>query len=603
MLNRILPALLLAVLGGGAAGARSASLKGEPSAFLQANAGSPVDWMPWGEAAIARAKAQQKPVFLFIGSFTSELSAAMRRQTFANPKAAEWLNAHFVCVIVDREERPEVAALFQSYVSQLRQANGWPLNVWLTPDFMPFEGATYLSPSEDWGAPGFLKLAGQAQAAWASDPAACRKRAADAIAQLAPAAEPLHAWKAGKVRTQLAAAAGAWMTVFDPQRGGFGDVPRLPEPELLRFLLRQPGASREAALATLRAISSSALRDPLDSGFFRYASDASGRIPYPQKTLADQARIALAFLDGAQGADARAFQSCARGALDYALGRLGHPDGTFASAVDATGDDHAGYLTWSEAEIDRALGHEAAAFKLAHGVEAHGNIPTDDDPSGAYAGVNLLRSAASDGAPSPAALRLLALRDLRPAPPRDERATAGAHGLLLAALARAGSDLGDPRFTDAARRLFATVTKAFLVSPDGTVRRFAGSSTPAGPEDYAALALGCGGFARATGDRDARRLALLLLSRLDGQFYDPSSNRYFACPLPLGPGQFLRPMAAGDPPSAPSLALIADAPHAQAIAAALSDSLEETNAQAPGDDLLGLALYALNGLAVPSPAR
>ena len=601
MPNRLLLALMLL---GPAAGARADDLAGQPSAFLRANAASPVHWMPWGEAAVRRAKDEQKPVFLFIGSFTSELAAAMRRQTFANPKTAEWLNSHFVCVIVDRDERPGVAALYQEFVSEVRQASGWPLNVWLTPDFMPYEGATYLSPSEDWGAPGFLKLASQAQAAWANDPAGCRRHAADSAGQLAPpASPPKHAWSLDGANARLAASAAAWLDAYDAKAGGFGDVPKAPEPELIRFLLLRQGAGREAALATLRAISTSALRDPLDGGFFRYASDGSWRIPYPQKTLSDQARIALAFLDGAKGPDTAVFERCARGALDYSLGRLANTDGTFASSVDASGDDSSGYLTWTEAEIDQALGPDSAAFKAAHGTQAHGNIPADDDPSGAFTGRNFLRSSAADAGPTPASIRLLALRDQRKAPPRDERGTAVAHGLLLEALARAGSQLGEPRYLEAARRLLGTLRARFVEGPEANLRRFAGSPTPAGPEDYAAVALGCREYSRAAGDADSRALPSLLLSRMDALFYDPAGGRFYACALPLEPGLFARPSAAGDPPSAQSLALAAGDPHASAVAAALSDSLAETSAQAPGDDLLGLAQFASGGSPAPAPEK
>ena len=164
MLKQIIRLLVVPGLLASAVVAHAADrLKSETSAFLKGFADSPVDWMPWGDAAFARAASEQRPVFLFIGSFTSELSGSMRRQTFANTKNADWLNKQFVCVIVDRDERPDVAALYAAYVSNLKQLSGWPLNVWLTPEFQPFEGATYLSPSEDWGAPGFLKLANQAQ--------------------------------------------------------------------------------------------------------------------------------------------------------------------------------------------------------------------------------------------------------------------------------------------------------------------------------------------------------------------------------------------------------------------------------------------------------
>jgi hypothetical protein len=595
MLKKTLPFLLLSLaLSHAGAVPAAGSLQGESSAFLRAFADSPVEWMPWGPAAFARAKGEQKPVFLFVGSFTSELSGAMRRQTFANPKNADWLNKHFVCVIVDRDERPDVAALYQAYVLNLKQLTGWPLNVWLTPEFQPFEGATYLSPSEDWGAPGFLKLANQAQTAWTTNAAGCRKRAAESVSQLAPPAQPpaAPAWNPDKARARLAASASAWLSTFDPVQGGFGDVPRSPEPELVRFMLLQSPADRDAALKTLRALATSAVRDPLDGGFFRHAADAAWHIPYQQKTLADQARVALAYLDGAQGADARTFRLCAAGALDFALSRLALPDGTFSSSQDATGDDLAGYYTWTSAEIEKVLGSRAQAFGSSHGVLADGNVPAGDDPSAQYAHRNLLRSTADAGPLEIAdAARLLAVRDKRGVLPRDDRATAGANGLMLSALARAGSQLGDPRYIAAARKAMDAVQRDFLASPDGALLRFKGSTLPADAEDYAALALGCRDYARAANDKGALGLSDRLLTQLDARFLDPASGFYFAAPNPPGPGFFIRPFGAEDPPSPESLAVAAGSLHAKNVAAALSEGLEESSAQAPGDQLLALALF------------
>ncbi len=594
MPRKLSPLLLLSGLLACALGARAAErLAGESSAFLRSFADSPVDWMPWGEAAVARAKAEQRPVFLFVGSFTSELSGAMRRQTFANAKTAEWLNKKFICVVVDRDERPDVAALFESYVYELKQVSGWPLNLWLTPEFQPFEGATYLSPSEDWGAPGFLKLANQVDAAWAASPAACRKRASESVAQMVQPVPPVPAWNLAKTRARLAAAAAAWRGAFDTARGGFGDVPKGPEPELVRFMLGQSPEDRDAALATLRALATSAVRDPLDGGFFRHSSDAGWRIPYQQKTLADQARIALAFLDGAKDADARSFGQCAGGALDYALSRLSLHNGTFASAEDATGDSYLGYYAWTEAEVDAVLKADSPAFKLAHGVMPGGNVPAEDDPSSQYTHQNLLRSTAvTDARQASAAARLLAARDRRPLPPRDDRATAGAHGLILSALARAGAQLGEPRYAEAARRTFAAVRADLLMSPDGRLRRMAGTALPAAADDYAALALGCADYAQAAKNADAAALSTLLLSRLDALFYDPAGGTYFGSTKPPGPGLFMRPYAGDEPPAAVSLALLAGAPRAGAVAAALSGSLDESNVQAPGDQLLALAGFA-----------
>ncbi len=589
-----LTACLLSACLAAAAPARAADrLKDEASAFLRTNAASPVDWMPWGDAAVERAHREQRPVFLFVGSFTSELARAMTRQTFANPEAAAWLNKNFICVIADRDEHPEVASLYGSYVSDVKQLGGWPLNVFLTPDFAPFEGAAYLGPSEDWGRPGFLKLANQAKTAWEASPAACRKRAQEAVTQLAPPskATEVRAWSSEKTQARLDAAQAAWLASFDAVHGGFSDPPKAPNPELLRFLLLRPGAGRDAALVTLRAMAGSALRDPLDGGFYHYASDDAWRLPYPQKLLADQARVALAYTLAAEGPDAQSFERTARGALDYALGSLALPDGTFCAAVDATGDEYVATYAWRAADIDAALGPDAAAFRLAHGVEASGNVPASDDPSGTYAGRNLLRSPAGPDTPASAIARLLALRNQRPAPPRDPRATAEAHGLLLSALSRAAERFHDARYRDAAGQVLASARRAFLASEDGELRHLAGSGLPGAPGDYAALALGCIDAGRARGDPAASALGARLLARLNARFYDPVSGRYFATAAEHTPGLFVRPYGDPEPPAAESLAIEAGTPNAAEVAAALSDSLEETAAQAPADALLALQVY------------
>ncbi len=424
-------------------------------------AGSPVHWVAWDAALPARAKQANKPVYVFLGSFLSELSRATCRQTFANADTAAFLDANFLCVFVDKDEQPELAAAVQYYLRDVKQMEGWPAHLWLTPELQPFEGANYLPPTEEWGKASFMKIAQQAQAAWASDAPGVRSHAAETVARLAAAPPAVKASTASPEK--LSAAAAAWRARFDATHGGFGDTPKNPEPELLRFLLKQSPADRDAAHATLRALAGSALRDPLDGGFFRYASDVAWHLPYQQKTLADQARLALAFLDGATASekDAPAFAAAARGALDYALKRLVHADGTFAAAEDATDDEHAGYYAWTEAEIDAALGADAAAFKRAHGVTAAGNVSADDDPSGRYQGKNLLRSALpADAKDAAASATLLAARDKRPAITRDERATAGTHGLLLAALSPAGAQLHEPRYLDAAPRPLAAAQRA-----------------------------------------------------------------------------------------------------------------------------------------------
>ena len=586
---------LLAVLAASAARAASPDLATSPSAFIRAQAQSPVNWETWNAKTLGRARAENKPVYVFIGSFLSELSRATCQQSFTNAETAAYLNQHFICVIVDREEQPDVAACARLYLQTMKQKDGWPIHLWLTPELQPYDGAGYLPPSEEWGGSSFTMLARQAGNAWAGNPKACRGHASEAVSMMAPhKPEALPDIPPAALTEKLGQAAAAWLATYDSAHGGFGSTAKSPEPELLRFLLHESPADRDAALTTLRAIANGAVHDPIDGGFFRHSMDAAWRVPYLQKTLADQARLACAYLDAAQVTGDAALAGAARSALDYALQRFGAPDGSFAAAEDATANEFSGYHVWTEVEIDALLGPDAAAFKAAYGVQSAGNVSADDDPASLFHGKNFLFRATPPGdtateARLTAALgRLRAARDKRPLPARDDHATAGAHGLVLAALARAGAQLNNPGYLAAAARTFELVSKQFVISADGDVRRLLGSAAPGAPADYAALALGCREFAKAAHRADAETLANRLMARAGSVFFDPTQGAYFASAATLPIGVFVRVPADDDPPGAESVALMAGPPAEQA--AALTKALA---ASLNGDTTSGDVLLAL----------
>ncbi|HEX3729690.1 MAG TPA: DUF255 domain-containing protein, partial [Opitutaceae bacterium] len=336
--------------------------------FSGAAYASPVQWMPLGEAAFARARRENKPVYVLVGTFLSELSRSTA-DSFANAETAAYFNAHFVCVLVDRDERPDFAAAAQDYIRTVKQFSGWPVSLWLTPAGQPYDGANYLPTIEEWGKRSMRQNAAAALAAWQRDPAACRRLASEALAAMT-AAPPEAKAGAAQVASALDAGLQGWRGQYDGAHPGFGDPPRYPQPELLRWLIRRGGEDRRMALASLRALAAGALRDPLDGGFFRYLQDAEGRLPYPQKTLGDQARLAQAYLDAYRADADPLFAACARGALDY-VQRLARGDGFYAGAEDATGSGGL-YYAWSAAEISAALGADAAAFDAAYGVQAAG---------------------------------------------------------------------------------------------------------------------------------------------------------------------------------------------------------------------------------------
>lgn len=356
MLPRIVALIALAMLPL-AARAENSPLASSPSEFVQAQAASGVKWHLWNEASLAQAKASGKSVYVFIGSPLSELTRATINQTFTSEKTVAWINENFFCLFVDADAQPDVAALGQHFINSVKQLRGQPVHLWLTPDTLqPYDGANYLPPSEEWGKPGFLKAARAALDTWTVDPARARALATEALDMMrlpqVDTSAPLD------IEAKLAAAAKAWTAAADPVNGGFGTAPKLPEPELIRFLLARPDwPAREAGYKAALAMISGALRDPVDGGFYRRCIDEAWKEPYLQKTFVDQARIALALFD-ARDAGVRALASssvtprsmhtgyvqlgaAARAALDFVLNELRNPDGTFAAALDGTLEENA----------------------------------------------------------------------------------------------------------------------------------------------------------------------------------------------------------------------------------------------------------------------
>lgn len=596
MKRLIPPLLLLFVLMARAAHAASPELAASASAFIRSQAHSLVDWQIWNVKTLEHAKTEGKPVYVFIGSFLSELSRATCQQSFANADTAAYLNQHFTCVIVDREEQPDVAAYASLYLQTMKQKDGWPIHLWLTPELQPYDGTGYLPPSEEWGGSSFIMFARQAGNQWTVNPKACRAHAHDAIVAIRPPTpEALSGVSPAALTAKLTQAAAAWRATYDSVHGGFGTAAKAPEPELLRFLLNQSPADREEAVATLRALLNGAVHDPIDGGFFRHSMDATWRVPYMQKTLGDQARLACAFLAAAKVTGDAAFADGARSALDYALQKLRNPDGSFAAAEDATASEFLGHYVWTEAEIDALLGPDAAAFKTAYGVAAAGNVSAEEDPSAQFHGKNFLfrvtppGNAASEARLASDLKRLRVARDKRPSPALDDRATAGDHGLMLAALACAGSRLHDPQYLAAAARTFEIISKQFVVSSDGKVRRLLGSEAPGAPFDYAALALGCRKFAAVAHRPDAEILANHLLAYAGRVYFDAAQGIYWASPAALPIGIFARVPVDDDPPSAAPLAMMAVVPpeQASAITKALAAQLMDGDTP-PGDVLLAL---------------
>ena len=466
---------------------RTNRLAREKSPYLRQHADNPVDWFPWGEEAFAKARAEQKPIFLSIGYSTCHWCHVMAHESFENPAIAAQLNSDFVPVKVDREERPDVDRVYMTYVQAATGHGGWPLSVWLTPGLEPFFGGTYFPPEDRWGRPGFATLLGVLAQAWANDRDKLEAEGARVVEALRTYGR--RAESAADRQEQgadlTAAAAGAIARCvqqlaesFDAERGGFGGAPKFPRAAAFHFLFRVavrgvPSATAveaaQMATLTLRKMAEGGIHDHVGGGFHRYSVDAEWFVPHFEKMLYDQAQLAISYLEAAQATGDERFAAVARSIFDYVRRDLTDPAGGFYSAEDAdsplpTENQGEGrgskvegrpaegaFYVWTKEEIARELGDDAELFCAHFDVVEGGNVSADSDPHGELRGKNHLRQrqplaataqqfglklADADHRLSASLDRLQQVRSGRPRPHLDDKILAAWNGLMISALAK-----------------------------------------------------------------------------------------------------------------------------------------------------------------------
>ncbi|MEI6493790.1 MAG: thioredoxin domain-containing protein, partial [Verrucomicrobiota bacterium] len=343
------------------------ALAGEKSPYLLQHKNNPVEWRPWGEAAFAQARAEQKPVFLSIGYSTCHWCHVMAHESFENPAIAALMNRAFVNIKVDREERPDVDRVYMAFVQATSGGGGWPMSVWLTPEGNPFFGGTYFPPEDRYGRAGFPQIVLQIEKLWDEDPARIEAEAGRVMGELRGAAAPVSSGEPLQSEWILNGQS-AFARGFDAHNGGFGGAPKFPRPSVLSFLLRGSEEPQRMALETLRAMSRGGMRDHLGGGFHRYSVDAFWHVPHFEKMLYDQAQIAVSLVEAWQITKDPFFESTLRSTLDYVLRDMTHPKGGFYSAEDADSLISAGsaehaegaFYVWTKQEIEDALGASAA---------------------------------------------------------------------------------------------------------------------------------------------------------------------------------------------------------------------------------------------------
>ncbi len=438
-------------------------LAGQKSPYLLQHQHNPVDWFPWGSEAFEKASQEQKPIFLSIGYATCHWCHVMERESFENEATARFLNAHVVCIKVDREERPDVDHLYMGFVQATAGNGGWPLNVFLTPDRKPFFGGTYFPPDRRYGKPAFMDVLQEVQRAWTERRSEILCSAEDIFRHLTAAGNDAVA-EATLAPAVLARAAAQLKTAFDPVHGGFGSAPKFPQPGRPRFLLAHGVAHGDAqavdlVLRTCDAMAAGGIHDQLGGGFARYATDAAWQIPHFEKMLYDNAQLARLYLDVYRVSGEPRHAAVVRGILDYVLRDMTHAAGGFFSAEDADSEGQEGkFYCWTQAELAALLTTDEFAFAVRRfGVTERGNFldhshPTPlPDQNVLHVADRRLEAGDAERLTSVTA-KLLAARNRRIRPQKDDKILAAWNGLMLGAFAEAGVVFSDDTYRQAARR-------------------------------------------------------------------------------------------------------------------------------------------------------
>ena len=440
----------------------------EKSPYLLQHRHNPVDWYAWGEEAFARARRENRPIFLSIGYSTCHWCHVMERESFENPEVAALLNAHFVSIKVDREERPDVDKIYMTFVQATSGQGGWPLNVFLTPELKPFFGGTYFPPDNRYGRSGFLQVLQQVRQLWETRRAELANSAADIHARLEQLNAAAEAAAAPALTSAVVNSAGSAIKAgYDARHGGFGRAPKFPQPSQPQFLLRYGVRVRDEAavrmvLHTCDCMAAGGIHDQLGGGFARYSVDAEWLVPHFEKMLYDNAQLAQLYLDAFVVSGEVRYAGVVRDILEYVRRDMTHPDGGFYSAEDADSEGHEGkFYCWTRAEVAELLAPEE--FKVAaryFGITEQGNF-TDHSHPHPPAGQNVL-SVADPTLTEPeqtllaaAKKKLLAARARRVRPACDDKVLASWNGLMLGAMARAGAVLGEPGYLAAAEKNLA----------------------------------------------------------------------------------------------------------------------------------------------------
>jgi uncharacterized protein YyaL (SSP411 family)/aryl-alcohol dehydrogenase-like predicted oxidoreductase len=514
-------------------------LASETSPYLLQHAHNPVAWYPWGPEALARAAAENKPILLSIGYAACHWCHVMERESFENEAIAAQMNDSFVCIKVDREERPDLDEIYMAATIALSGSGGWPMTVFLTPEQQPFFAGTYFPPIDKYGRPGFPTLLRNISELWQSERGKLLEQAAELSAHIAEQARVAAPLAIG--REALQRAASQLHQSFDPRHGGFGKAPKFPPCSALALLLRQHGHAPhpdllEMITSTLDGMKNGGMYDHLGGGFARYSTDERWLVPHFEKMLYDNAQLASVYLEAFQATRDADYARVARETLDYVIREMQEPNGAYFSATDADSEGVEGkFFVWALDEIIEILGSEAADhFAAYYDVSAQGNWEKQNVLNTPRP---LARVAEELGVPAPvlraelerSKKQLYQARKLRVPPLLDDKILSSWNGLMLSAMAAGYRVLGHRHYLDSAERA-ANSLLTRMRRPDGGLfhtARGARAHVPGFLEDYAFLADGLIALYEAGGSERYLRGAEALTQRMLQDFDDEASGAFF----------------------------------------------------------------------------
>jgi uncharacterized protein len=530
------------------AGQKSNRLISEKSPYLLQHAHNPVNWYPWGLEAFEKAKKQDKPIFLSIGYSTCHWCHVMEKESFENPEVADLLNETFVCIKVDREERPDLDAVYMKVCQAVTGTGGWPMHIMMTPDKEPFFAATYIPKENKFGQVGLKELIPRIKKLWTSNRDTVLNTAQQIVEFVKqPEGGPVDTAELGE--PTMHEAYRQLSRLFDEHNGGFGNAPKFPSAQNLTFLLRYwKRTSKPKALyiveKTLNAMRLGGIYDHLGFGFHRYSTDSRWRVPHFEKMLYDQAMLTMAYTEAYQATGNEEYKNTARQVITYVLSNMVDSHGAFYSAEDADSEGGEGnFYLWTDAEIRQLLtDDEADLVSEIFNVKVNGNF--EEAGTGHRTGKNILyqdkplAEVASDLHASEEELRnrfevvrqkMLLHRESRVHPSKDDKILTDWNGLFIAALAKAARVFDQPEYIKCAKKAADFLLEKMFDPQSGLQHRYRDGQVriPGFLDDYAFLVWGLTEIFESTFETKYMKRAVELTEQVIERFWDQNESGFF----------------------------------------------------------------------------